>query len=174
MIKSYTFPIEYYNVARKKMVSIIEENKVIIKGVEHQELKTSENDVFYLVDGKIHREDEEPACRLEKYGVYYKIWVKNGLIHRDNDQYAIQRTSGVEYWYCWYKNGKRHRDGDKPAECSNQRQIWYKNDKIHRETGYPAIIETGMREDTYWINGSKVTKEQAEAYAKIGRISENF
>ena len=39
-------------------------------------------------------------------------YLVNGKIHRENDQPDVEHSDGTKYWY---QHGKRHRDGDKPA-----------------------------------------------------------
>ena len=70
--------------------------------------------------GKLHRDGDEPA-RIWADGS--RSWWKHGQLHRDGDEPAIIESDGTQ---CWYKHGDRHRDGDKPAEIwANGTRSWY-------------------------------------------------
>ena len=170
----FEFPEVFYNLARVKKLKIKTQTPIMIKEKEHIETLTEDGAIIYTLNGVIHREDNEAAFIYDRYNVYFKFWLKNGLLHRDTGEYSTMRTSGIDYSACWYKDGKRHREGDLPAETSNQNQIWYQNDEIHRGNGKPAWIKTDFSEDTYWLFGKKVSKEQAENFSKLEKKVEFF
>jgi hypothetical protein len=52
-------------------------------------------------------------------------YIIDNKIHRDNDKPSVEYEDGTKYWY---KNGKRHRDNDKPSvEDVNGTKEWYQN-----------------------------------------------
>ena len=61
-------------------------------------------DVVYLLDNKLHRENGPAFFR--KYELY--LWLKNGKLHRENDEPAIEtEDNSVKMWF---KNGLKHRE----------------------------------------------------------------
>jgi hypothetical protein len=174
-MKIFKFPISLYNFTKIKEAKIIKEEKEIICGIEHKKITTTENYIIYLLNKKIHREDNKPAFIGSKLGFYFLCWFKNGELHGEDDNFSVQRVNGLKYFYCWFKNGKRHRDGDKPAEISNFQEIWYKNNKIHRGNGKPALISKINKNNfSYWILDKKVTKLIAGDYKKLNKKLKNF
>jgi len=135
-----------------------DDNDEIQYNVMDEETVTKLQDVHYLVNGIIHRENDLPAMLLSDNSVEYRI---AGERHRDGDKPARISTNGSEYYY---KHGKRHRDNDKPAvilfskkdEGSKKQKIrackWYKNGVLHRDHDKPALITwKGLRK--FFKNG---------------------
>lgn len=93
-------------------------------------------------DGKLHREDDQPAVILSD-GT--QAWYYLGKSHRDNDLPAI---IGCDSGKSWYLNGKLHREGDQPAVISpTGAKKWYKDGLLHREDDLPAVIhKNGTKE----------------------------
>ena len=79
---------------------IIDVKTVNINNVSHTVLTSNENNVFYIVNNKFHREDDKPAIFMEGD----KIWMKNGLYHRSNDKPSIY-SQGI---FIWAKNGIKY------------------------------------------------------------------
>ncbi len=124
-------------------------------------------DTYYYVNGKLHRENDEPAMIMSDGSIEYRIcgerhregdkparitakgselYAIKGALHRDFDKPAIIRkrpnpTGEKVIWKCeWYQNGFQHRDGDKPAFIENDgTQKWYRFGQSHREGDKPAI-----------------------------------
>jgi hypothetical protein len=53
-------------------------------------------DIFWLKDGKSHRDDDEPAV-VPADGT--KFWYKEGVSHREKGLPAEIWTNGTKYWY---------------------------------------------------------------------------
>lgn len=109
-----------------------EQDKVNIKNQYKTIIKDDRGTIRYYLNGKKHRDDDEPA-----------VICKDGTLK-------------------WYKNGKKHRDGDKPAfVCKNQfrtircceacdfgesiiknfkQEKWFQHGKLHRDGG-PALLD---------------------------------
>ena len=112
------------------------------------EIKKEYNDdnslsaIYYFVNGKLHREDDQPAV---EYADGLKYWYQNGSIHRDGDKPAILCANGTKEWY---QNGIFHRDNDQPAfECVDGSRAWYQNGMLHRDGDKPAVMhEDGFKE----------------------------
>lgn len=75
--------------------------KVNINNILHTVLISNENDTFYIVYNKFHREDNEPAIFMLGS---CKIWMKNGLYHRENNKPAID----FDGLFIWAKNGIKY------------------------------------------------------------------
>jgi hypothetical protein len=112
--------VHTFNISSTKEVTI---NKII-----HTVITSDQDDIFYIVDGKFHREGDRPAitCRRfdlmmtlknggqlgcqtlikENYNelkqVWCKIWMKNGQYHRLNDKPALIFQNGD---LMWWENG---------------------------------------------------------------------
>ena len=92
-----------------------------------------------------------------------KVWYKDGLVHSYNNKPAVIGIFGTRYWF---ENGEIHRGNDKPAIVYiNGRRAWYKHGLRHRGNKKPALINATALPDEYWINGNKVSRMAAEAYA---------
>ncbi len=113
--------VHTFKIASTKEVTI---NKVV-----HTVITSDQNDVFYIVDGKFHREGDRPAITCRRFDVmmtlkdggelgcqsqikkrynevkqiWCKIWVKNGQYHRTNDKPALIFETGDLMW--WEKGG---------------------------------------------------------------------
>ncbi len=119
-------------------------------------------DTYYYVNGKLHRENDEPAILMSDGSIEYRIcgerhregdkparitakgselYYIKGALHRDFDKPAVIRKRSDKIWKCeWYQNGFCHRDGDKPAIIENDgTQKWYRLGQTHREGDKPAI-----------------------------------
>ena len=99
------------------------------------EIKKEYNDdnslsaIYYFVNGKLHREDDQPAV---EYADGLKYWYQNGSIHRDGDKPAIEYSVGFKVWY---QHGKRHREGDKPAAIYAYGSLeWWTNGKCIKKS----------------------------------------
>ena len=95
-------------------------------------------DMEWMVQGKLHRENDMPAI-ITKNGKY---WYFDGMLHRDSDMPAIviEIKPGIFNEY-WYKYGKLHRKSDKPAIIRPGRDMyWYVDGKMHRDSNNPSVI----------------------------------
>ncbi len=76
-------------------------------------------EAWFLPNGKVHRENDEPALICKNGGyILSRSWIQNGLFHRDNDKPAFIGTARHlqnNFRLEWYKEGLAHRDNDKPA-----------------------------------------------------------
>jgi hypothetical protein len=128
-------------------------------------------DFTYYLNGKIHRDNDEPAMMFEDGTAR---WYQHGLTHRDNDKPAYI-TNTIEYWYQygklhrdndkpalideygnheWYQHGKLHRDNDMPALIGKCERKWYHHGKLHRDNDMPAHIiydKDGKEYKQYWF-----------------------
>ncbi len=87
----------------------------------------SDNDVCYVKNGKIHREDG-PA---KEWPSGHKEWYINGKRHRE-DGPAIEWVNGGKDWY---KNGKRHREDGSAMEYADGRKEWWVDNKQYKTEG---------------------------------------
>ena len=62
-----------------------------------------------------------------------KAWFKNGKLHREDGQPAVECANGNK---AWYKNGKQHREDGPARECANGNKAWYLNGKKYSEEAY--------------------------------------
>lgn len=89
--------------------NIISQSTELINGIEHTRLLSDNNDIFFVVDGKFHREDDHPAviCKRLILGFCPKklekakclMWIKNGVYHRDNKLPAVIYEDGNLMWF---------------------------------------------------------------------------
>jgi hypothetical protein len=104
-------------------------------------------DQAWYVNGKLHREGDEPAV-IRANGD--QKWYVHGKRHREGDRPAIIRANGDQMWYV---HGKLHREGDNPAVIlPNGDQEWYVNDELHREGDRPAVVRADGHQKWY-VNG---------------------
>jgi len=83
-----------------------------------------------------------------------KEWLLNGKLHRENDLPAVESANGdMVYFMEWRVHGLRHRDGGLLAvERATGYKAWWVNGLRHREGGLPAVeMKDGDRE--WWLNG---------------------
>lgn len=134
--------------------------------------------VEYLLNDKLHREDDLPASSYtwnDNLDYCYE-WYQFGLRHRENDQPAIVSQREKQ----WYHRGRRHRDNDQPAiiwpgeivwhyqgkrgrpgtdlpsliqpyNISSVDVEWYSDDQLHRENDKPAVISGGGKKLEYYM-----------------------
>jgi hypothetical protein len=120
---------------------------------------TIHGDQEWYVDGKLHRDGDQPAI-IRTNGV--QLWYVDGKLHREGDQPAIIFANGDQEWYVndnrhreggqpailraigdqeWYFDGERHREGGQPAVIrTNGVQLWYVHGKLHLDGGQPALV----------------------------------
>lgn len=87
---------------------IVDQLIEIINGVKHTKFISNNNDIFYVVNGKFHREDDQPAviCSLYVLNSYTKqlkkskceMFFKNGFFHRNQDILPF-KTGCFSYQY---------------------------------------------------------------------------
>ena len=74
---------------------------------------------WWYVDGKIHRDNDLPAC---EYANGTKQWWRNDKLHRENGP-AVEYLDGSKSWYL---NGKLHRaDGPAIDWSDGTVEFWY-------------------------------------------------
>lgn len=56
---------------------------------------TREGRRLWYKNGKLHRDNDLPACIF----VHDKFWYKDGVYHRDDNKPAIEYADGRKYWY---------------------------------------------------------------------------
>ena len=118
--------------------------------------------------GLLHRDNDLPAL---DYPDGEKRWYQNGKEHRDNDRPAVELPDGSKSWLI---NGQRHRNNGLPAIIWNVQtssgirlhKMWYIDGKLHREGGLPAV-ESAYEDDSWWINGKKLSKDEISAYTSF-------
>jgi hypothetical protein len=121
----------------------------------------SEGNKFWIVNGKIQRNNDLPAVEWFNGD---KWWFVNGERQCDNDLPAIENANGDKYWYV---NRKLHRDHDLPAiEKSDGDKYWYVNGQIHRLGGSYAI-EYADGNKQWLIHNKHYTLDQVCNYYKI-------
>ena len=105
----------------------------IIESIEHTVIVFSNGETWWTIDGKRHREDNNPA---------------------------VTTALGDQFWY---KNNKLHREQDLPAVISNTHSIqeWWFNGLEHRENGKASFINLENKEVIFYINGNEVTEAEA-------------
>ena len=100
--------------------------------------------------------DDRSYCEKHYNGNEY--WYNaNGKLHRENDQPAVIKVDGTKKWCI---NGERHRDNDQPAFIrASGTMEWWVNSKRHRGNGQPATIwADGTKE--WWVNGEHIRTEK--------------
>ena len=146
------FIIHCDTVISDEQIEMFHSNNIKYKLLEIIDVSMYYDNVSYLRNGKLHRDNDLPAVITEEGD---QTWYKNGFKHRDNDLPAKINANGDKYWY---QNGFHYRDNDLPAiirTCGEK--VWYKNGLIHRDNDLPAITyPTGSR---YWFkNRNKINK----------------
>ena len=98
----------------------------------------------------------KPECKIYTSG--NKFWVLNGKLHREDinpetglTMPAVEYTNGTKEWYI---NDKLHREGGPAIEYSNGSKEWYLNGNLHRKDG-PAV-EFADGRTYYYINGNYI------------------
>jgi hypothetical protein len=91
--------------------------------------------VYHFKDGKLHRENDEPAICFTNGD---KHWYKEGKLHRDNDLPAVMNRHGDEQ--IWYQHGQLHRDNDRYAWKNGTSVYWAKEGKFVRDGGMPVFL----------------------------------
>jgi hypothetical protein len=110
----------------------------------------TEDGVFHLKDGKIHRTDG-PAYEGSD-GT--KSWYIDGERHR-TDGPAIEWSNGGKEWWV---DGRRHRTDGPAIEWKDGSKEWYVNNKRHRTDG-PAI-EWADETNSWYVNNKRYSKEK--------------
>lgn len=150
--------------------------------------------VRYLCNGKVHRDNDEPAVVSEKD----QVWFINGRFHREGDRPAFVATSALwvdVYHYlvgggfddpwddnmmynpasktcAWLLNGVPHRDGDQPAIVRYDESMqsvlkeWWRHGKRHRDIG-PAVCALRYQEFSNTNNIAVFNKETWKHGSKI-------
>ena len=114
-------------------------------------IEEDKNMIMYFVNGKTHRENDQPAII---YPNGTKYWYQHDKRHRDGDKPAVECANGTKYWY---QHGELHRDGDQPAVIyRNGIKKWYQNGELHRDSGKPAIEYADGRKS--WYENGKFIK----------------
>ena len=163
ILKTY-YPLEVVctEIVEDNIVDWFHKNNIRLKLIETY--KTRGDCQYYLKNGYLHRDNDQPAVI---YGNGTKEWFQYGKRHRDNDLPAIIYGSGTQEWF---RNGKRHRDGDLPA-CTNVigYRLWYKNNKLHRDGDQPAYID-GYSQEWYQNGKRHRDGDQPAVIYKTGRL----
>lgn len=124
------------------------------------------NNVYWLLNGEIHREDDLPAVFMAD-GT--KCWYQYNVKHRENDLPAEIMADGTT---CWYQYGEKHRGGDQPAYVGvNGTRIWYWRDEIHREYK-PAVIRLHEKEEWWWM-GTRTNAFDMATYSQPNTPTNN-
>jgi len=172
LIFSFLDYTEYYH-SRDKLCSIMgiptdDFMRVWLTQSHHEVLQSKDKscslkDTYYYVNGKLHRENDEPAIVMSDGSVEFRIcderhregdkparisakgseyYYKNGALHRDDDKPAVILRNNGKIRVCkWFKNGFIHRDGDKPAMITSTGiQRWYHYGQLHRTGDKPAMV----------------------------------
>lgn len=80
----------------------------------------------WFLDGKLHREDGEPAI---EYPSGYKEWFLDDKPHRE-DGPAVEDVDGYK---AWYLNGKRHREDGPAVKYADGSKAWFLDGKMLTE-----------------------------------------
>lgn len=105
----------------------------------------SENRIEWRLLGKLHQEDDLPACVTP----CAMIWCKGGMYHRV-DKPAYVGADGTLEWHLY---NKIHRIDDKPAKVKPGRMLqWRIDGLIHRIDDKPSYIEFDGSCKWYWNN----------------------
>ena len=130
-----------------EQIEMFHSNNIKYKLLEIIDVSMYYDNVSYLRNGKLHRDNDLPAVI---YTDGKQRWYQNGLTHRDNDLPAVITEEGDQ---TWYKNGFKHRDNDLPAKINaNGDKYWYQNGFHYRDNDLPAIIRT-CGEKVWYKNG---------------------
>ena len=116
------------------------------KTYEVKEFKNG--DIEYLKDGKLHRENDKPACETTSG---YKAWYKHGVRHRDNGPAIIFASGTIEY----RKDGKLHREDGPAIEWSDGTKSYYLNGILYTKENYYKKLNG----KTYNIKGKQVSED---------------
>ena len=141
------FIIHCDTVISDEQIEMFHSNNIKYKLLEIIDVSMYYDNVSYLRNGKLHRDNDLPAVI---YTDGKQRWYQNGLTHRDNDLPAVITEEGDQ---TWYKNGFKHRDNDLPAKINaNGDKYWYQNGFHYRDNDLPAIIRT-CGEKVWYKNG---------------------
>ena len=135
-------------------------NGPALKQFLYTENGISRFDEYWYTDGKLNREDDEPAVERANGD---KEWYTDDVRTRTGAP-AITKSDGSEYWYL---NGKINRGDDEPAvleyvstiEDDNEGPInlfnkyWYTNGNLNREDDEPAV-ENADGSKEWYTNGN--------------------
>jgi hypothetical protein len=114
----------------------------------------------WLVEGKHHREDDLPAITCALTG--RQEWYMHGQRHRAGDRPAVVVPGGLQEWFV---DGAPHREGDSPAVVHPVwGKAWFRHGLRHRGFGRPACESPDGQPLAYWIDGARVTAEEAERH----------
>ena len=114
---------------------------------EHGPAIIENDDEFYYIDDKLHREDG-PAIIIFVFGQKEKFYYQNGLRHR-NDGPAIITKSKL----MWFKWGKLHRE-DGPAIVNMEEGCTF----CPSLGGGPCCGGDGQIE--WWLDGGRLTEDE--------------
>lgn len=119
----------------------------------------SEDNKEWLLNGKLHRDDDLPALECANGD---KLWYRNGKLHREGDRPAIEHANGNKWWY---HNGELHRDNDLPAftNIEDGTKYWYRYGNHHRDGMHPAIMYLHGR-CVWYKRGMHYTEQQLIDY----------
>lgn len=141
------FIIHCDTVISDEQIEMFHSNNIKYKLLEIIDVSMYYDNVSYLRNGKLHRDNDLPAVIFTDGK---QRWYQNGLTHRDNDLPAVITEEGDQ---TWYKNGFKHRDNDLPAKINaNGDKYWYQNGFHYRDNDLPAIIRT-CGEKVWYKNG---------------------
>ena len=104
--------------------------KIVAQPVETMDKK---GNIYWYVDGKLHREDG-PAMITHNGSEY---WYKNDQLHREDGPAILGIDANGNTFQEWWINGKRHRENG-PAVISTDREYWYMHGVLHR-FDWPAV-----------------------------------
>jgi hypothetical protein len=111
---------------------------------------TNEIRRYYFLNGRYHRDDDQPAIIFADGDKY---WYRYGKIHRDGDKPAIELARGE---LKWFQNGQLHRHDDKPAVITADQQEWYYWGVLHRDNDMPAVVGVGFKR---WYKRGKLHRD---------------
>ncbi len=88
---------------------IVSQSSEFINGIDHTKLVSNNNDIFFVVNGQFHREDNQPAviCTLNVLSSQNKtlkksickMWFKNGFLHRNQDTVPFKMKAFLYNYY---------------------------------------------------------------------------
>ena len=120
------------NDAETHNFNISSTKEVTINNVIHTVITSDNNDVFYIVDGKFHREDDRPAITCRRFDL--DMTLLNGNSLSDQSEISEQYDDLKKVWCkIWMTNGQFNRTNDKPALIfENGDLMWFENGDFAR------------------------------------------
>ena len=128
------------------MIKIIDSEKERyiekINNIEHTVIVFITGEIWWTVDNKRHREDDNPA---------------------------VKTPNGDKFWY---KYNQLHRSKGLPAVISGKGQVfeWWINGLEHRGNGKPAYINKINNENSYYLEGKEVSEKSAIEYSLKNKL----